>query len=122
LSADDLAQATRHAARAKPVVAAGTQSLVVFRVGAEWLALPTAIIREIAGARPIHALPHRRDGVVLGLANIRDRLAQAYGEEQRFEIQDAPDGGFAVVIELPFEKRAAAMPTTLPAPRLAAAG
>jgi sensor histidine kinase YesM len=41
----------------------------------------------------------------VGLANIRDRLAQAYGEEQRFEISNHPEGGFSVVIELPFEVR-----------------
>ena len=58
----------------------------------------------------------------VGLANIRDRLAQAYGDDQRFEIQDAPDGGFAVVIELPFERREHAAAAPVPAPRLAAAG
>ncbi|MDF8333241.1 sensor histidine kinase [Novosphingobium cyanobacteriorum] len=41
----------------------------------------------------------------VGLANIRDRLAQAYGENQRFEIADRPEGGVAVVVELPFEAR-----------------
>ncbi|MWV26425.1 sensor histidine kinase [Aurantiacibacter rhizosphaerae] len=40
----------------------------------------------------------------VGLANIRDRLAQAYGEESRFEIQTPPDGGFTVTIELPYEQ------------------
>ncbi len=40
----------------------------------------------------------------VGLANIRDRLAQAYGEDSRFEIETPPDGGFTVTIELPFEK------------------
>ena len=39
----------------------------------------------------------------VGLANIRDRLAQAYGESSRFEIETPPDGGFTVIIELPFE-------------------
>ena len=58
----------------------------------------------------------------VGLANIRDRLAQAYGEEHRFEIQDAPDGGFSVVIEIPYEKREYAGPAPSPIPRLAAAG
>src|SRR5688572_24397525 len=60
----------------------------------------------------------------VGLANIRDRLAQAYGEEQRFDIQDAPDGGFAVIIELPFERREPSQPPVAPAPApsLAAAG
>ncbi len=39
----------------------------------------------------------------LGLANIRSRLAQAYGEDHRFEIQSPPEGGFAVIVELPYE-------------------
>ncbi|WP_298172218.1 histidine kinase [Novosphingobium sp.] len=45
------------------------------------------------------------DSTRVGLANIRDRLAQAYGENQRFEIGERPGGGFMVVIELPFEAR-----------------
>ncbi|APE27442.1 sensor histidine kinase [Aurantiacibacter gangjinensis] len=40
----------------------------------------------------------------VGLANIRDRLAQAYGEDHRFDIETPPDGGFTVIIELPFER------------------
>jgi LytS/YehU family sensor histidine kinase len=47
------------------------------------------------------------DSTRVGLANIRDRLAQAYGENQRFEIGERPGGGFQVVIELPFEAREA---------------
>ncbi len=39
----------------------------------------------------------------VGLANIRNRLAQAYGEEHRFEIRTPPDGGFTVTIEIPHE-------------------
>lgn len=73
-AAGDIAEATRHVARAKAVAAENTQSVVIFRIGPEWLALPTAVVREIAGRRPIHALPHRRDGIVLGLANIRGQL------------------------------------------------
>ena len=40
----------------------------------------------------------------VGLANIRDRLAQAYGEDQMIEFGSKPDGGFAVTIELPFRE------------------
>ncbi|WP_209349012.1 histidine kinase [Pontixanthobacter sp. CEM42] len=40
----------------------------------------------------------------VGLPNIRDRLAQAYGEEHAFEIRTPPTGGFTVVIELPHEE------------------
>jgi signal transduction histidine kinase len=39
----------------------------------------------------------------VGLANIRDRLAQAYGADHRFETQTNRNGGFAVVIEIPFQ-------------------
>ena len=39
----------------------------------------------------------------VGLANIRDRLAQAYGEDHRFEIRSPETGGFSVLIELPHE-------------------
>ena len=40
----------------------------------------------------------------VGLANIRDRLMQAYGDNHRFETVDPPEGGFAVVIEIPAER------------------
>jgi two-component system, LytTR family, sensor kinase len=39
----------------------------------------------------------------VGLANIRDRLVQAYGSRQRFEAQPGAAGGFAVTIEVPYE-------------------
>ncbi len=39
----------------------------------------------------------------VGIANIRDRLAQAYGQDQRFQIRALPSGGFGVEIEIPFQ-------------------
>lgn len=39
----------------------------------------------------------------VGLANIRDRLSQAYGEANRFETRKNEQGGFSVIIEIPFE-------------------
>jgi LytS/YehU family sensor histidine kinase len=44
----------------------------------------------------------------VGLANIRDRLAQAYGDAHLFEIRTPPEGGFTVVIEVPHEREAPA--------------
>jgi sensor histidine kinase YesM len=43
--------------------------------------------------------PHWSTGV--GLANIRDRLAQAFGERQSMDMRSTPEGGFSVIIELP---------------------
>lgn len=39
----------------------------------------------------------------VGLANIRDRLSQAYGAAHRFETRQNERGGFSVIIEIPFE-------------------
>lgn len=57
----------------------------------------------------------------VGLANIRDRLAQAYGDEHRFTIHAPPGGGFTVTIEIPYEPfvepgEVAAPPAKLPLP------
>ena len=56
----------------------------------------------------------------VGLANIRDRLAQAYGKNHRFGTIEPPEGGFAVVIEIPFEAREA-LDQPAETPRLATA-
>ncbi|GGY92215.1 sensor histidine kinase [Novosphingobium colocasiae] len=48
----------------------------------------------------------------VGLSNIRDRLSQAYGERHRFETLEPPEGGFAVLIEIPFESREEPVPGT----------
>ena len=39
----------------------------------------------------------------VGLANIRDRLSQAYGAAHRFDTKQNERGGFSVVLEIPFE-------------------
>ncbi len=39
----------------------------------------------------------------VGLANIRERLAQAYDGDHRFETRSEPGGGFTVEIEIPYQ-------------------
>lgn len=63
----------RFAQEKKPAVRARI-SAVLFRIQSEWLALPAQVFQEIAEHRLIHSLPHRRQGIVLGLANIRGEL------------------------------------------------
>jgi len=65
---------TEHFAEPKAEKALGKLSLVVFRIGSEWFALPTPILQEVAESRSVHSLPHRRRSVVLGLVNIRGEL------------------------------------------------
>lgn len=51
-------------------------------------------------------LPVTTDSTGVGLANIRDRLAQAFGERSRFDVRSGPEGGFLVVIEFPYQAAA----------------
>ena len=43
----------------------------------------------------------------VGLANIRDRLSQAYGADHRFETVSNKQGGFSVTIEIPYQSEVA---------------
>jgi chemotaxis-related protein WspD len=72
--ADYLQRLTEIVARERPPSAPVTHSAVVFRIAEERLAFSTANFREIADARAIHSLPHRRGGLVLGLVGVRGEL------------------------------------------------
>ena len=65
---------TELVAAEKPTADIETFAVVIFRVGTEWLALPAAIFKEVAADRVIHSLPHRRNGTLLGVVNIRGEL------------------------------------------------
>jgi two-component system, LytTR family, sensor kinase len=46
----------------------------------------------------------------VGLANIRDRLSQAYGADHRFDTESNSNGGFRVTIEIPYQIEASEEP------------
>lgn len=50
------------------------QSVVIFRVGDEWLALPTGVLGEVTAPAPVHSLPHRRHAALIGVAAVRGTL------------------------------------------------
>ncbi len=72
--AGHLDERSLHFAQQRQDLARRTLPVALFRLGAEWLALPAAAVVEVAGQRSIHSLPHRREGSVLGLVNIRGEL------------------------------------------------
>jgi chemotaxis-related protein WspD len=65
---------TKHFAEKRKPAGGARISAVIFRVDREWLALPTQAFQEVAEHCPIHSIPHRRHGVLLGLVNIRGEL------------------------------------------------
>jgi chemotaxis-related protein WspD len=107
LPVDHMERWTNHVAQPKVLTEIDTHAVVVFRVGAEWLALPAILFKEIASVGVIHSMPHLHSGVVLGLANIRGELLacislrEVLGLEQVHERKrnqhHASDGRFMVI-------------------------
>jgi chemotaxis-related protein WspD len=65
---------TEYFSKEKKRAAPGKLSAVIFRIGPRWFGLPTQAFQEVAEYRAIHTLPHRQDGLVLGLVNFRGEL------------------------------------------------
>ena len=74
LPQDYLARWTKHFSSEQKVEHREMQAALIFRIGAEWLALSPVNLQEIAEGRPIHSLPRGRSSSLLGLANIRGEL------------------------------------------------
>lgn len=51
-----------------------TRSLMIFRLGGEWLGLVTGCLDEVSPTQSIHSLPHQRSRALLGVANVRGAL------------------------------------------------
>ena len=70
-----------------------TEAVMIFRVGAEWFALPAAIFQEVAEPRPIHSLPHRRGKILKGLVNIRGELVICVSLGGTLGVEEIPGAG-----------------------------
>jgi chemotaxis-related protein WspD len=88
---DYLAQWTQQAAQQHQPEDSQQISVVIFRVGGEWLALPTPVLREIVSVRTIHSLPHRRSAAAIGLANIRGELLPCFALRTVLGLEQATD-------------------------------
>lgn len=61
-------------AEEKTEQATGTLSVVIFRLGQEWLALSALLFQEITPVSSVRTLPHRSNQIFQGLVNIRGEL------------------------------------------------
>jgi chemotaxis-related protein WspD len=68
------AQWGEYLAQPTPAAEVDTHSVMIFRLGAERLAIPTHLCVEVTGSRAVHSLPHRRNVAVLGVTNVRGGL------------------------------------------------
>jgi chemotaxis-related protein WspD len=71
-------------------VEARLESLLVFRLGQEWHALPTCTLVEVTTRRTCHRVPHRTGGVLEGIVNIRGQLQLCVSAHRLLGIEEAP--------------------------------
>ena len=87
IDATDLRSTTAQVARKAPDLALLSTSTFIFRLGAEWLGLTSSLVDEVVERRPVHSLPHRREGVVRGLVNVRGQLTICIALEPLFQLE-----------------------------------
>ncbi|HVL15655.1 MAG TPA: chemotaxis protein CheW [Gemmata sp.] len=71
--------------------AADVASVLVFRLGDEWLALSVARLVEVTARRPAHRVPHR-GGLLAGMVNIRGELHLCVRLDKLLGLDAAQDG------------------------------
>ncbi|KAI3594037.1 Chemotaxis signal transduction protein [Cupriavidus sp. U2] len=86
------------------------QSLLIFRVGDEWLALPTAALGEITAPVPVHSLPHRRHAALIGVAAVRGVLLTCVSLALLFGAPEGADRQAARCLILGQGRNAIALP------------
>lgn len=74
LPPDYRAEAALRLAKQTQAPPASNASALLFSIQAEVFGISTTEVHEVSEFRPIHSLPHRRHGIVLGIANIRGEL------------------------------------------------
>ncbi|MGV8917492.1 MAG: chemotaxis protein CheW [Pseudomonas sp.] len=67
-----------------------TRSILVFRLGEEWLGLPTRCLVEVSPLQVIHSLPHQRSRALLGVANVRGALVACLSLIELLGLESAP--------------------------------
>ena len=70
---DYLRECTRRIAEQETIDKGDAVSVLIFRVGGEYLALPTTVFQEVIDNYTVHSVPHR-GGIVAGIATIRGEL------------------------------------------------
>jgi chemotaxis-related protein WspD len=65
---------TKNLGAEKEDLAQAKVAAIVFRVGNEWFALQTLLLKEVTELRSIHSIPHSASRVLKGIVNIRGEL------------------------------------------------
>lgn len=96
-----------------PQTEGGTLSALIFRMGQNWLAVPSTLLLEVSVPVPVHGLPYPRNRSLRGLCNVRGTLVPCLALEvvlglateatpqdrPRMLILDAPGGALVTEVQ-----------------------
>ncbi|MGA2052688.1 MAG: chemotaxis protein CheW [Opitutales bacterium] len=71
-------------------------SVLLFRLGPEWLALPASVVGYVTEKRSVHRLPQRSSRVLSGIVNIQGELHLAFNLHALLELPDEVPEGIAL--------------------------
>jgi len=63
------------------------RSLLIFRLGEQWLAIATRSLAEVMPVSPIHSLPHRKSTGLLGVTNVRGTLVACLSLSELLDLE-----------------------------------
>lgn len=105
-----------HFRRAQSAANKNDTSALVFRIGREWLALPTKLFVAVAPQAAPHVLPHRSGRGLIGIVNLGGKLypcmslAALLGVDERDSPPAKGRHTFARLLLLQWEEQAFALP------------
>lgn len=75
------------------------RSLLIFRLGEQWLAIATRCLAEVMPVSPIHSLPHRKSTGLLGVTNVRGTLVACLSLSELLDLEtdDSRQSGQRVI-------------------------
>ncbi|NEO63395.1 MAG: chemotaxis protein CheW [Moorea sp. SIO4G2] len=65
-----------------------TISVIIFRLGVEWLALSAKLFKEVTQPCVIHTIPHRSNEILLGIVNIRGEILMCVSLSHLLGLED----------------------------------
>ena len=89
VSAEYLVQRTRNYAQVEADKGQKPSSVIVFRLGAEWLALPTKYCQSVENRSTIHSIPRYTNNCLMGVVNIRGSLQLCFSLEALLHVAPA---------------------------------
>jgi chemotaxis-related protein WspD len=69
-----------------------SKSVLVFRIGDEWVAVPTVLCKEVTDVLKIHRLPHNRNRIIKGVVNINGEVQICFSLGNVLGISKAANG------------------------------